>query len=154
QDDLRWILEVRVDDHNRIAARIIPAGGDCNLVSEVSRKDHGTHARVPRPQLADLVRGTIGGTIVHQNQFPGFSGRIHHFFDTTVQFGNILQLVIDRGNNGIGDFHSEGFSGRGYSSEGGGGLSGDTGADSVASVSFPFVRRSRRSLRLHLRRGR
>ena len=66
-DELRRILKVGVEHHDRVATRMVEAGGERRLMPEIARELNDADSRVGRRELVELGVGGVGGAVVDEH---------------------------------------------------------------------------------------
>ena len=64
RNDIGRILQIRVDEHHRIASRVLEPRGHGNLVAEVARQAHDANMRIRLLELLENARGAIAASVV------------------------------------------------------------------------------------------
>src|SRR5690606_10070229 len=56
-------------------------------------------------QFADFFSRAVSRAIVNEDQLPRLTCTIHHFLDAPIEFGKIINLIVDRSNDRVRNFH-------------------------------------------------
>ena len=95
RDFVRGVLQVRVHRDDDVALRgreaLVEGGGLAVVAAEGDAVDGGVLLR----QGEDGVPGTVGGTVVHHQDFIGPSVRFHHPADPSGELGQGFGFVIE-----------------------------------------------------------
>ena len=98
RDDLRRILQIHVDDDERIATGRVHAGRDGELVAKVAGEGQHAHLRIFRRDLAQMGHGSIPAAIVHIDDLIVIRKRAHRFVHAGE--GNVDHvLLVEHGND-------------------------------------------------------
>jgi len=84
-DDLRRVLQVGIHHHHRLAARVVEAGSDGELVSEIARQRNHPVARLGGAELLQSGEGTVARPVVDEDHFPGGAHRSEEFAEPAMQ---------------------------------------------------------------------
>ncbi len=101
QHHLGRILQVGVDQDDRLAFGVGDAGGDGHLVAEVARERHDAHARIAGLDAAQQLEGAITAAVVDEDQLePGLAAAAEHRGEPAVGLGDDVFLVEARHHDG------------------------------------------------------
>src|SRR5262245_4535555 len=93
-NDARRVLQIGVDDDQRIAGCVLHAGGDSRLVVEISGEAGESDATVGARRGAQPFERPVGRPIVNEQQLQVFGQRSELGGDLTVQLGEVIDLVV------------------------------------------------------------
>ena len=96
EHDLGRVLEVAVDDHDRVAVGEVEPGRDRQLVAEVPGQEEELDPLVPTPQLAHHLAAAIGAAVVHQDELDLALDLARDRVQPAVELGKDLLLVLHR----------------------------------------------------------
>ena len=68
RDQLRRILKVGIEHHDRLTLSMVEPGGERGLMAEVAREENQAHARVARGEPVQGRGGAVGGAVVDEHQ--------------------------------------------------------------------------------------
>ncbi len=107
--DHRWnqfrrILQVGIDQHDRVAARDIEPRRRRELVAEVAREPHDHDARIGRGLREQQLRRAVGAAVVDEHDLVGVDARrsVRCRAHAPHQFGDVALLVVQRSNDAQG----------------------------------------------------
>jgi hypothetical protein len=95
-DQLGRVLEVGVDQHDRVAARGIDAGGQGRLVAEIARQRDDLDARVLRVEREQGRERAVAAPVVDEDQLEVQAERCERGDQPPMQLGGGLLLVVAR----------------------------------------------------------
>jgi hypothetical protein len=98
RDQLGRVLEVGVDHHHGVAARVLEAGGDRGLVAEVARERDHLDPLVGRGELGEQPAGPVLGAVVGDHQLP-VPHPLQCRRDPVVERADVALLVPHRGDD-------------------------------------------------------
>src|SRR6266581_6710847 len=93
-NELRWILEIRIDDDDRIAERVVEAGGQRQLLAEVSTQIDDGDTRVALTQIEQQRQAAVGAAVVHVHDLDRGLEPIDHGGEPRVKSGDDRLLVV------------------------------------------------------------
>ena len=99
EDDFGRVLQVGVDDHDRLPAAIVHPGGHSDLMPEVAGKNHRTDAVILLGEFSDAVGGAVAAAVIHEDELPLFTRLVHHIADAGIKQGQIFELVVYRNDH-------------------------------------------------------
>src|SRR5690606_148244 len=97
EDDFGRILQIGVDEHDRIAARMIEARSDRDLVAEIAGKLDDADLVVGRGELLhDLERPVLAAVVDIDDLVVELGQRLHHRRGAGMEGANALLFIVDR----------------------------------------------------------
>ena len=93
-DHLGRVLQVRVDDDDRIAPGHVHAGGDGDLVAEVARKVDELQARVRLAERAQDGQGAVPAPIVDKYDFIVHGHAVQHAAQALCRLRDDLLFIV------------------------------------------------------------
>jgi len=100
-DDLRWILQIRVDKDDGLPIRIVQPGRHRDLMAEVPGEAQDTHLRSAGLQLAHQLQRVILAAVIDHDQLPRLAQSLHNGADPVIEGLDIALLIVNRCNNRI-----------------------------------------------------
>jgi hypothetical protein len=96
---LRRVLQVRVDDNDRLAPGVIQARGNGDFLAKVSTQLDHRNGRVLCANGAEQLCGTVGAAVIDVNDLVGTAGLRHHLSHPGVEAAQDSGLVVYRYDN-------------------------------------------------------
>ena len=105
-NQLRWVLQVGVDDRHEVALGVVDAGRDGDLVAEVSAQGDDLDAGVGIGSRTQLSQGAVLGAIVDEHELEIDVALVRRLKAQQAPngFGDGLLLIEDGNNNADGGF--------------------------------------------------
>ena len=95
------VLQIAVHGDDVLAACVIETGGQSSGLAEITAEfDHGNPA-IHSGNLAQHGECVVAGAVIHQHDFECLARRLHHRFQTVVQIGDVLLLIVQRDDDGV-----------------------------------------------------
>ncbi len=92
----RIVLEVPVERHDDIAARLLESGRDRGGLAEIATEENHGHLRRPRKACRlETLRGAVYAAVVDVDNFPGQTLRVHRCDDLGVERVDVLPLIVE-----------------------------------------------------------
>ncbi len=95
------MLQVAIHGDDVVAAGVVEAGGQGGSLAEVSAQFYHRNPAVHRRDFAQQVKRAVGGTVIHQDQLEALPADLHYCFQTIVEIGDVLLLVVQRNDDGV-----------------------------------------------------
>jgi hypothetical protein len=111
------MLQVGVHDDHRLAARVVEAGRQRDLLAEVTAERDGADARIARVVGLDDGERVVEAAVVHEHDLPGGRDPLQHRREAREERADAGRLVVDRDDDaefdGGGHHADVGFRGQG-----------------------------------------
>ena len=87
------MLQIRVHDDDRVAARVIEPGGDGDLLAEVAAERDGAIARIKLMGSAQPLKRAVAGAVVDENDLEGIGRTLQNRRQRLHEKVKIVRLV-------------------------------------------------------------
>ena len=104
-DELRGVLQVRVDDDDRVAPGLLQARADGHLVAEVARKVHQHHVRILFLDAARKVERLVAASVVDEDELVVLLHGGHHLRQPAIALADDLFLIVEGNDDRDERFH-------------------------------------------------
>jgi len=104
RDQLRRVLQIRVDQHDRVTARDVQPRRRRELMSEIPREPHDDEPRIGLRLRPQQLGGPIGAPVIDQHDLVRVNPRrpVRRRPHPPHELGNIPLLVVQRSNDAQG----------------------------------------------------
>ena len=106
RNHLGRVLEIRVHEHDRVAARRVEPGGESRLVAEVAREAEQPQLRVACGELEQPRPGAVGRAVVDEDDLVRTAERRERRGEPSMELGERRLLVEDGRDDGEHGPHS------------------------------------------------